>query len=489
MKDQIKFNIHSAGLYGLLVVCLALTACGGTTSDGGGQSAGIGGTGIVYGKVTGFGSIFVNGGEYNTDDSKFTVDGNTAATQDDISLGMVVRLKVATKNGKLGSRAIEVDYDDEVQGPISGISPLDPAVTQRTFKVFGQTVTVGEVGTLFKDTSFDTLADNDLVEISGFRTSPAEITATYVEHKGSLAPGSEVELRGSVSGYTPLTMEFVLDGVLITFDGTTELDLPNGTLKNGSFVEVKGSYQTMPVRVHAEKIEREDDSFGNNVDDISLQGIISNFNDIGDFEINGQKIDASGAELEPANAAGLLDDGVEVEVEGNISGGVLVADKLELRQSESELRAVISGVDLGDGSFTVSYPVMTGPPTEVVVRIDSQTVFEDDSGAAVTPPFSLDDLVVGNFVRVEGQEVNDEVVASVVKRRDSVDDSLKLEGLVDAYDPGNYITVLGIQYDLGAGTSYSPDPPDIAVGDRIEIEDDNDPLPADGVADGVQVDD
>ncbi|MGD8349820.1 MAG: hypothetical protein PVI79_11310, partial [Gammaproteobacteria bacterium] len=119
MKHETRqFITRAAGPGALLATCLALAACGGTTSDGsGGQSAGIGGTGIVYGKVTGFGSIFVNGGEYLTDDSTFTVDGS-AATENDISLGMVVRLEVETKNGKITDKAIKVDYDDEVQGPI-----------------------------------------------------------------------------------------------------------------------------------------------------------------------------------------------------------------------------------------------------------------------------------------------------------------------------------------------------------------------------------
>ncbi|MEW8384692.1 MAG: hypothetical protein AB2704_22775, partial [Candidatus Thiodiazotropha taylori] len=62
-------------------VCIgALYSCGG--GSGGSQVAdgGIGGTGVTQGRVTGFGSIFVNGIEYETDNASFTVN-NSDGTQ------------------------------------------------------------------------------------------------------------------------------------------------------------------------------------------------------------------------------------------------------------------------------------------------------------------------------------------------------------------------------------------------------------------------
>ncbi len=60
------------------VLCSSLlVSCGDLTT------AGIGGTGITSGEITGFGSIFVNGVEFNTDNSHFEVDGKIFATQFD----------------------------------------------------------------------------------------------------------------------------------------------------------------------------------------------------------------------------------------------------------------------------------------------------------------------------------------------------------------------------------------------------------------------
>lgn len=462
MKYQSRqFLFRSAGVCGLLAACLALTSCGGTGSDGsgGGQSAGIGGTGIVYGKITGFGSIFVNGGEYNTDDSSFTVDGNTAATQDDLSLGMVVRLEVEIQNGKITDKATQVEYDDEVQGPIetTPVIVAGSGGTRKTFDIFGTTVIVDQIGTLFKGTGlgFDTLATNDVIEVSGFRSSPSEIIATFVEKKGVLTAGSEVELRGIVTAYSPSTMQFMLDGLTIpiAFDGATELDVPNGVIENGMFVEVKGSYQTGPVRVDAEQIEREDDNFANNVDDASLQGIISEFSTIDDeFKIDGLRVDASGAEFEPANAADLLGNGVEVEVEGKIVGGVLIADQLELRSGESKIEARVQAgsVDSTAGQFEAYFQNLGGT---VVVRTDTQTLFEDEAGSNPLENMTINDLGADDFVRIEGREINGELVASVVKR-DDYQSEFVLEGAVDDFSTLNWIEILGIRFNVDGLTQY-----------------------------------
>ena len=117
------------------------------------------------------------------------------------------------------------------------------------------------------------------------------------------------------------------------------------------------------------------------------------------------------------------------------------------------------------------------------------TGFEDETGAPVTPPFSIDDLMPMDFVRVEGQEIlNNEVLATVVKRRNGPDNELKLEGQVDGYMQDDWIRVLGVEYQLILGTtSYEPPLPIITVGDFVEIEDDNNSPPADGIADKVEV--
>lgn len=483
----------------LLLLCgILVGACGGGGSS---QSAGVGGTGIsnskgvVRGKVTDFGSIYVNGVKFNTDSSEFFVDGMAGATQSDLAIGMVVTLEVETQKGAYTGKAFSVVYDDEVQGPVSAAPVAVPGSggTRKTFNIFGQLVTIDDTETVFRGTSFADLAVDDVVEISGFRSSDMEIFASYVEWKEDLVPGSEVELRGIISGYTSPTQQFMLDGVLITFDNMTEIELGSGSLANGLYVEVEGRYQA-GASVYAEEIEEEDNEFGGDLEDLSLQGFVSSYVSIADFRINGQKVDASKAKLSPANAAALLGNGAEVEVQGDLVAGVLHADELELRSGDSELRAFVSSVNAAQNRFRVSF---TGLPGSVRILVNGQTLF-DDEGPLELPDFSLGDMNPGDFVRVKGTESGGDVVAETVKRLDATDpDDSKLEGRVDAFVPNASITVLGIAFNVDSGilTQYEDESGSVsaatffgnlAVGDQVEIEDEE---VADGFAEEVKLDD
>jgi hypothetical protein len=488
------------GLWLLLLCGILVGACNGGT--GSSQSAGVGGTGItaargiVQGEVTGFGSVFVNGVEFNTDSSIFTVDGNSGASQSDsgLAIGMVVTLEVETSNGAYTGKAFSVVYDDEVQGPVSAMP--DPVLgsggTRKTFSIFGQQVTIDDTETVFKGTSFEGLAADDVVEISGFRSSDTKIFASYVELKETLANGSKVELRGTISGYTPPTQQFMLDGVAVTFDMTTPIEVKSGPLANGMYVQVEGKYQTASSSVLADKIEEEGNKFGGDIDDLSLQGLISNYVSIADFRLSGRKVDASMAGLSPAKAAALLGDGVLVEVRGELVGGVLVADELELRSGDTRLRTFVSAVNAAQNWFEVSY---AGLPGSIRILANNQTLL-DDEGPLELPDFSLTDMNPGDFVRVEGIESGGNVVAETVKRLDDTDlDDSKLEGQVDAFDANtNTITVLGIPFNVYSGTNYEDGGVDILaadffaslmVGDQIEIED---KVVADGFAENVELD-
>ena len=121
----------------ILVVC---TACGSgaallTQLLAGG---GIGGTGISFGPITGFGSIFVNGVEFDTKGAAITIDGKPAM-EGDLREGMVVTVQ-GTIDGETGVGAAVI-VESSVRGPV------DEDVTDanaRTIQVLGQTIHVDD---------------------------------------------------------------------------------------------------------------------------------------------------------------------------------------------------------------------------------------------------------------------------------------------------------------------------------------------------------
>ncbi|MDH3218623.1 MAG: DUF5666 domain-containing protein, partial [Gammaproteobacteria bacterium] len=293
----------------------------------------------------------------------------------------------------------------------------------------------------------------------------------------------EVELRGNIAGFTTGGTTFQIGIVTINFvPGTTDIDVPGG-IDNGKYVEIEGVLQNATT-VLASSIEEEDEDFGESVDDISMQGAVADMaSGISNFLVGSQRVDASGI-------AGLtLMDGMNIKVEGKIEGSKLIADEVEIRDSDTKLRTFVNDVIPGNTAFRVNYLPLAGT---VTVRTNAQTLFEDKTGV-VLKNFSVDDLAATDFVRIEGQEVNDEVVASVIKRVDSVGQDLKLEGAVDSHFDNVSITILGIEYviDPGGETGFEQFGDSSTLffavmedGDFVEIED---KFPANGIADEVEL--
>ena len=145
--------IKRCALLGLLVV---LMSCAGS-QDGGGT----GGTGspvVASGPVTGFGSIFVNGIEFDIlDDTTITLNGQPGS-EADLRLGHVVTVRgTRDPSGTVGT-AQTVAFENNAEGPIDSIDPATNSLV-----VLGQTVLVDDT-TQFGNTPFSALRVGNIVE-------------------------------------------------------------------------------------------------------------------------------------------------------------------------------------------------------------------------------------------------------------------------------------------------------------------------------------
>ena len=98
-----------------LVAGLGLGACGG----GGGGSTAASGKNVTVGVVTGFGSVYLNGCEYETDSASISVDGQSA-TEDDLSVGDVV--EVTGPANCTHANAVSIKSADELEGWVDSAS-------------------------------------------------------------------------------------------------------------------------------------------------------------------------------------------------------------------------------------------------------------------------------------------------------------------------------------------------------------------------------
>ncbi|MDH5353637.1 MAG: DUF5666 domain-containing protein [Gammaproteobacteria bacterium] len=472
------FRLNQSRKLATALVCSLMVSCGGDVIV-----AGIGGTGITSGEITAFGSVYVNGVKFNTDSAQFEVDGEIYNSQPEavsagLTEGMVARIYGSTDaNGSTGT-ASRVVYDNEIEGPVN--NPLDLGGGQMSFDIFGQTIIVDEISTRLKGTSFP-LVQDQLVEVSGFISFNSSVRATFVEGKGVLSASatspSQVELKGTVDGFVNQDSSFSVNGLTIDMSANPIINTSSGTLANGDFIEVSGTYYQNAEAILANEIEDEDSGFGSDVGEISLQGIVSNSNGLGKFSIGSQTVDAGNAILYPSNS--IIEDGVKVEVDGSIVGGILFADEVELREGSIELKAEVAFIGPGDNQFQLQY--IDGV---IIVNTDDQTRLEDDALGDIT----LADLTDADYVIVKAIEVDGSVIATNVKRRELEDTEIK--GSVEDFIPNASIKILGITHTVDATTNYGLSDAStffglLEIGNIVKIRDNASPEPPDGIAEEI----
>jgi hypothetical protein len=470
----------------LFLLFASLSSCGGgggsglaVTSNTFSSGGGIGGSGITStGTVDGFGSIFVNGIEFETEEATIFVDGDVAA-EDALKLGMVVTVSGTVNEDGTTGIAQQVVFDDEVQGPIATLQ-LGPDGDSLLMLVLGLEVIVERTSTVFDGVSFDTLDINDVVEVSGFRINESQLRATRVEKKSDFIPGtSEVEVKGVVTDLTDT--EFRLNEFIVDFSNADLSDVTGGKLTEGATVEVYGTLDSgiiLALRIETEGDPSDD--FDED-DEISVQGAITDFVSTSQFKVNGVAVDASDAALLPTDL--ILADGVIVEAEGPWNGNLLVAEEIKSRRGRIEIEASVAAVNSATGTITLQFHAGS-----VTVQVDSTTLLEDDTERA--DPLTLGDISIGDFLVVEAVQIGDTLLATRIDR-DEPDDNI-LQAQVEAFNAGVDIKLLGIVFstaDTEFENQYDEDlSPEafygqLKVGDLIKVKDER---AADGVAEEVE---
>ena len=480
---------------------------GGGSGDTGDTSAGISGSGKAIGVITQFGSIFVNGVEYDTSEAIIIVNG-VVATEDALGVGMVVFIQGTVNEDGVTGVAEVVIVDDNLKGPISAItSATDEGGTlldSRQITVLGIEVGVERTGTVFEDTMFETLSQGDLVEVYGFAESGNNIRATRVELKEFIAGVTKVELYGEVAGLDTSAETFLLGDYTINYTAAEFDDIDPTTFADGILVEVKGTLATADALIiDATKIEptgidageAEENGEGDvdttlgDEDEFRTEGTIEGYDAANQtFIIGGTSVDASSATLVPGNL--VLEDGLIVQVEGTFSGDVLIAEKIRSRRGRIEIEAPVSALD--PETQTVSLNLGVGV---LDVLVTAQTLMDDDRDSR-DERFNFEDLQVGDYLEVEAFNNEGTLTATRLDREDEDEDEIKLQAPVDDFVVEESITLLGLQFGIDEDTEYeaiggSEVPAEaffaqLSAGFLVKLEDED---PLDGIADELGFED
>jgi len=446
----------------LALTTLILAGCGGSSGGDGGVSppppppppptGGITrtGVGVAVGPITGFGSVIVNGVRYETNAAtEFTRDDNPSA-QDAFKVGETVIVKGTIDDNNANAVAESVELDEIVKGPATSLVDLNTAI------VMGQTV--NSTATTSIDDNCGAVTFDDLTGLTGFFAvevygtvqASGAIDATRIECK---QPGevTEFEVNGIVSGNVPGST-FMINALQVNYSATPLIqNFPNGAPEDGQPVEVKGApgdfsigSAGQPDVLAASKVEFKGNRLdGNEGDHFEIEGFISAFRSISDFDVRVGSTTFTVA-TDPASTTfegdqNLLDVNVKVEVEGDLDGDLnIFATKVEIKTS-TNIR-VTGVVD----------PIVNGEIRILNIRIntnDGETRFEDKRDD--DPNFDAGSVMAGDFVEARGQEIPTGEITAFVFERDDLDPDTELRGFVEdgSVSGRNSFVILGVTVD------------------------------------------
>lgn len=351
-------KIKYTGLYAAMIT--AMIGVAGCSSNGSDTSAA-----NVTGRITGFGSVYVNGVEYETNGTSVTIDG-APASESDLHVGMLVNV-TGSDDGTHGD-AISIEFDDDLEG----------VVTQT--EAGGGLVVMGHSITVDNSTNLDGFADildlvvGDEVEVSGYPDGNGGIHATYIELEGTYNGTDEIEVKGVIAALDTTAMTFTIGSMIVDYSTATSVD---AGLADGVYVEVKAESAPTAGTLVATKVELEDGGEygvdGDDGEDLEVEGLITAISDT-TITVNGQTFDIPAG----IDASGFsIGDMVDLDIE--VVAGELVITEIEDEGFDDdvagkiEVEAIVSATDTVNNTITLGGVTISVDPAQTIMMDHSDT--------------------------------------------------------------------------------------------------------------------
>ena len=331
---------------GALALFVLFASCAPAAPQAGG---GIGGTGhiaaVASGPITGFGSVFVSGDEYDTSGTTMTVDGKPGS-QGDLNKGMIVRIN-ATLTGhydtdKVVQRTANILlYEDTVEGVVQSV-----ATDGTSLVVLGQTIKISDTtiidGSVAGHSLLTLVPDRDVVEVSGFVIGDGLILGTFVGLKtlDIKTQTPDYEVKGFIKNHKVDQKTFEIGALTIDYQHAILNDMPeeeSDNLWDGLLVDVRGdqvspgSSGSLGLRMVATRIWPE--GLGTQEsEEAEVEGIVTQVSGTGDFSIGNVRVQTNSATLFEGGAVNDIVIGTHLHAKGPLIGGILTASKVEVER-------------------------------------------------------------------------------------------------------------------------------------------------------------
>lgn len=340
MKTKTWMTPTRHGIWGaVLAAALGLVGCGGGTVD----VAAVGSSGTGAGTITGFGSVFIDGQEYeNATTPAYTIDADGSKSVTSLQLGQRVRLG---HDGKGTATSLVVDA--AVLGKVTAVDATAGTltvaaqnVTTNTDSTAGPVTRYGGGLTQLSDVTVDMVVEVHGSPVYSSSTNSYTVQATRIEKKSGVVVFRVV---GTVASYDSTAKTFKLGN--LTIDAANATVLPTtATIADGKTVRVYGNASDLSgstfkaTNVHV--TDRVSPDGSSTTGKVSVGGKTSLLDTTAKtFSVGGVTVNYSSATITPSTAAVAND--VYVRAEGTLdSGGILQATKLHIQRALTDLLSI-----------------------------------------------------------------------------------------------------------------------------------------------------
>jgi len=424
------------------------------------------GTGFAKGIISELGSVVVGGTTYEVvpGTTSITVDDSPDRPETELEVGDYVEIRSTFNDDGATTTftADSIEALESVEGPVDLPASVIDGPDTGTLSVLGQTVRVTP-RTILDNARFDVdglngLVDGEYLEVHGLRRPDGSVDASQIEGKDPLLT-DVIELTGIITDAMPATDRFMINGLTVTYTLAGLQDFGGREPEVGDLVEAKGTPAGLtagPI-LAADSVELKTRGLpgglaGADDDRAEVEGFIESCAPAppacNSFMIDGVAVQlAASVNYQPASLGQAdLVDGIKIEAEGRLAGGVLIANQIEFKiDNNSRIEAFVDS----NASNTL---VLLG----VTFNYDPTTVaFRDQSAAPVA---DITQVAAGHYVEARGDEDppgSNLVTANDVERDDAPGDGrMIIRGVAEskATSPSLQVSVLGVTIALTGST-------------------------------------
>jgi len=369
----------------------------GTASASAGDSSGVGsgGTGASasagdagdsgVGGVGGVASIIVNEVRYDTTGAVLRLRDAPR-----LQLGMTAKVNGPTNADFTAGQAVEVESAADALGVIASIDAASGDIAMTGITIGTDAITVW--GNL---SGLGSLSPGMTIQVWGLPAGAGRLRATRIEQRLSSAS----IVSGAVQDLDVAAGRFRIGSLIVDFSQSP----PPAELANGVIVRVRAPAPSDRGVLRASAVELWYPVSLRTGTRRQLGGVVTDFEGISRFKVLGTPVDASLAQI-VGGATALLLNGVELEVAGTVSNGVLVATKVRIKKTPG---------GISNASFTAKGTI-GGFRAISDFKVKGQAI---DASAAVIQVASGLPLSLGNGIQVTvigNRIVNDVLIAAQI---------------------------------------------------------------------------